>query len=94
MHINKNKQRTHCCDSTAKLLGEHLHIHVFISDLLKILLALDRPVRVYCLSWGASVGSFEFCCEMYCYALFRAAEVVIIFIEFKSTPLWINTDYR
>ena len=64
------------------------------SDLPKILHVPDLPVRVYCLSWGASVGSFEFYCKMYGYVLFRAAEVVIIFIELKSMPLWINTVYR
>jgi hypothetical protein len=55
--INKNIHRMHCCVSTADLLGEL--VYMLISDLPKILLALDRPVHVYCPNWGGSVGSLN-----------------------------------
>ena len=72
----------------------YVYIYTLIYDLPKIFLALDPPERDYCPSWEQSVDSFESCYKMFGYVLFRAAEIVIIFIEFTSMPLWINTDYR
>jgi len=97
MQINKNIQKMHCCFSTAKLLGKHLYMRVYIYVNFRLAqnFTCTEPSGTCLLpQLGASVGSFESCCKIYGYLLYRAAEVVIIFNEFKSIPFWINTDYR